>query len=168
MDWRAFWNGRHSIYVNDRHRTVHYTRVADDIIALVRQPDAIVLDYGCGEALFAARVAERCGRLYLSDAAPTVREKLAARHAGDAKIAVLAPDDVARLPDGSLDLVVSNSVLQYLTVAEFEALARMLRPITAFLELSQANVPPSIMAVPCKVRRIGMPSCASLLLSIST
>ena len=128
MDWRAFWNGRHSIYVNDRHRTVHYTRVADDIIALVRQPDAIVLDYGCGEALFAARVAERCGRLYLSDAAPTVREKLAARHAGDAKIAVLAPDDVARLPDGSLDLVVSNSVLQYLTVAEFEALARMLRP----------------------------------------
>ena len=128
MDWRAFWNGRHSIYVNDRHRTVHYTRVADDIIAMLPRADAIVLDYGCGEALFAGRVAERCGTLYLSDAAPSVREKLAARHAGDPKIAVLTPEDVARLPDGSLDLVVSNSVLQYLTVAEFEALARMLRP----------------------------------------
>ena len=56
-----------------------------------------VLDYGCGEALFAGRVAERCGALYLSDAAPSVREKLAARHAGDPKIAVLTPEDVAKL-----------------------------------------------------------------------
>lgn len=128
MDWRAFWNGRHSIYVNDRHRTVHYTRVADDIISVLPRRDAAVLDHGCGEALLAVRVAERCAKLYLCDAAPSVREKLAARHAADPRIAVLAPEEVAALPDGSFDLVVSNSVLQYLTVAEFEALARMLRP----------------------------------------
>jgi len=128
MDWRAFWDGRHSIYVNDRHRLVHYTRVADDIVSVLPRKDAVVLDYGCGEALFAERVAEHCARLYLCDAAPSVRDRLAERHAGNAKISVLAPEGAARLADSSLDLVVSNSVLQYLTVAEFETLARALRP----------------------------------------
>jgi SAM-dependent methyltransferase len=126
MDWRAFWDGRHSIYVNDRHRIVHYTRVADDIVSVLPRADATVLDYGCGEALFAERVAERCARLHLCDAAPSVRERLAQRYAGNAKISVLAPEDVARLPAASLDLAVSNSVLQYLAVAEFEALGRLL------------------------------------------
>ena len=37
-----------------------------------------MLDHGCGEALDAGRVAAACGKLYLCEAAPSVREKLRA------------------------------------------------------------------------------------------
>ena len=60
-------------------------------------------------------VAQVAGELLLCEAAPGIREALAQRFAGNAKIRVLAPHEVARLPDHSLDLVVLHSVLQYLT-----------------------------------------------------
>ena len=49
---------------------------ANDIIGLIPSPDAAVLDYGCGEALFADKIAAKCAQLTLSDAAPLVRERL--------------------------------------------------------------------------------------------
>lgn len=56
MNWRDLSDGKHRIYVNDRHRTVHHRRVADDIVAVLPRKNAVVLDFGCGEALFAGRV----------------------------------------------------------------------------------------------------------------
>ena len=122
MSWRDFWNGEHSIYVSERHRLLHYRQIAADIAAHVPTPDAVVLDHGCGEALSADAVARACGRLYLCEAAPNVREKLAQRFAREPKIAVLAPEDVTALPAGSLDLVVANSLAQDLSRSEFAAL----------------------------------------------
>lgn len=124
MSWRDFWNGEHAIYVSQRHKLLHYRAIANDIAGHVPGPDAVVLDHGCGEALSADRVAAACGTLYLCEAAPTVREKLMQRFSGLAKIAVLAPEDVTALPDGSLDLVIANSLAQYLTRDEFAALLR--------------------------------------------
>ena len=50
-DWVKFYDFKHSvIYVNARHRDVHYHRIAEDIGAYVPSPTAHVLDYGCGEA----------------------------------------------------------------------------------------------------------------------
>ena len=65
MSWREFWNGTHSIYVNERHRALHYDRIAKDIAARVPSQEAIVLDYGCGEAVGSEAVAARCAMLYL-------------------------------------------------------------------------------------------------------
>jgi len=127
MSWRDFWNQDTPIYVSGRHKVLHYARIAGDIARLVPSPDAAVLDFGCGEALSADRVAARCGRLYLCDAAPLVRERLLARFAGDARIAVLAPEDAESLPDESLDLIVANSVIQYLSLDELRALLRLSR-----------------------------------------
>jgi SAM-dependent methyltransferase len=127
MDWRAFWNGRHSIYVNDRHRTVHYTRVADDIIAMLPRADAIVLDYGCGEALHAEIVAAKAARLILAEPAPGVRARLSARFGNDSRIAVISTEDTAALPDASNDLVVMHSVAQYLSGEELDAVLRKIR-----------------------------------------
>ncbi len=127
MSWRDFWNQDTSIYVSGRHKVLHYARIAADIARLIPSPDAAVLDYGCGEALSADRVAARCGRLYLCDAAPLVRERLLARFAGDARIAVLAPEDAESLPDGSLDLMVANTVIQYLSLDELRSLLRLAR-----------------------------------------
>ena len=119
MNWRDFWNGDHAIYVSDRHRVLHYDRIARDIVALVDMPDPIMLDHGCGEASAADAVAGRVARLYLYDAAPTVQEKLRTKFAGNDRISVLSTHALEALPDASLDLVIVNSLLQYLTKDEF-------------------------------------------------
>ena len=127
-NWREFWDRPHRIYVNDRHRRVHYAQVAVDIIAEIPQSGAVVLDYGCGEALQAADIAGHCRRLYLCESGPSLRDTLQRRLSGIPAIKVIAPEDLAELPDGSLDLVVANSVLQYLTREETARLAETLRP----------------------------------------
>jgi SAM-dependent methyltransferase len=112
--WLGFWEGANRIYVNERHRAIHYRQVADDVLAVLPSSTApIVLDYGCGEALEAERIAERAERLFLFDAAKAVRERVALHFAGAAKIAVLDEAGLAALAPASLDLIVVNSVLQY-------------------------------------------------------
>jgi SAM-dependent methyltransferase len=125
--WLAFWDTSHSIYVNARHRDVHYRIIAEAIAALVTSPQARVLDYGSGEALHADLVAAAAGELLLCEGAPGVRAGLAARFAGNPKIRAVAPDDVARLPDGSLDFIVLHSVAQYLSPEELTALLAVFR-----------------------------------------
>ena len=59
-DWIEFWDTKHSIYVNARHEAAHFRRIAEDIRALCAGRRGVMLDYGCGEALSADRVAEPC------------------------------------------------------------------------------------------------------------
>jgi SAM-dependent methyltransferase len=118
MSWREFWDNQHSIYVSERHRLLHYDRIAKDIAAFIPSADAVVLDYGCGEASSADRLVGRCAKLYLVDVAPSVFAKLRRTFAGEAKIGVLSEDDFLLLPETSLDMVVCNSVLQYLRADE--------------------------------------------------
>lgn len=125
MNWRDYWNQDTPIYVSERHKLLHYRLVANDIIGLIPSPEAAVLDYGCGEALFADRIAVKCGHLYLSDAAPLVRERLDERFGQNNRITVLAPEEIATLPDASLDLIVVNSLLQYLSLEELRGLLKL-------------------------------------------
>ena len=129
--WREFWDSAHSIYVSERHKDVHYRDVAEQLAAFVPDPDARVLDYGSGEAMHADLVAPRARELLLCDAAASVRASIAARFAGNPKIKVIAPEEVERLPDGSLDLVFANSVVQYLTAAEFDRMLVLWRRLLA-------------------------------------
>jgi SAM-dependent methyltransferase len=126
-DWLAFFDSRHFLYVNARHKDVHYRLIAKEIAALVPAPDARVLDYGCGEALHADMVAEATGELILCEAAPGVRAALEARFASHANIRVLAPHEIARLKEHSLDLIILHSVVQYLTPAGAGALFTLFR-----------------------------------------
>ena len=129
-DWISFYDMRHSlIYVNARHRDVHYRKIADDIRALVQKPSAAVLDYGCGEATSADVIAAACGHFTMVEAAPNVRAALGARYAGNRKISVLAPDASAALPAGSFDLIVMHSVAQYLSGGELNRLLAMFRKL---------------------------------------
>jgi SAM-dependent methyltransferase len=130
-DWRSFWDSEHSIYVNARHKDVHYREIADQIAAFVPEPQARVLDFGCGDTLHADRVAAVAGEVMLCDSAPSVRAAMAARFASNPRIKVLAPEEVERLPDRSLDLVVMNSVVQYLTQAELDRLLALWRRLLA-------------------------------------
>lgn len=138
MDWISFYDFKHSvIYVNARHRNVHYETIAKDIRALVPSPDAIVMDYGCGEATSAALVAEACKHLTLVEAAPNVRAALRERYASNPKMSVMSPDEAAATPDHSVDMIVLHSVAQYLTAAELDAMMatfrRLLKPTGTFV-----------------------------------
>jgi SAM-dependent methyltransferase len=119
-DWRSFWDSAHSIYVNARHKDVHYREIAEQIAAFVPGPQARVLDYGCGEAIHADRVAAVAAQVLLCDQAPSVRAAIATRFAADPRIRALAPEEVEELPDRSLDLIVANSMTQYLSPAELD------------------------------------------------
>ena len=128
INWLAFWDTPHSIYVNARHRDIHYRLIAEQIAALVPSPQARVLDYGSGEALHADLVAAAAGELLLCEGAPGVRAGVAARFADNPKIRAVAPDDVKRLPDRSLDLIVLHSVAQYLTPEETDGTVGAVSP----------------------------------------
>jgi SAM-dependent methyltransferase len=147
-EWIAFWDSNHSIYVNARHKDVHYRAIAQDVLACV-PAGARVLDYGCGEALYAELIAARARELILCEAAPSLRGALAVRFAGRRNIAVLSPDEVAAQLAGSLDVVVMHSVAQYLTPQELDALLVMFRRLSApqGIVLIGDVIPPHVSAV---------------------
>jgi ubiquinone/menaquinone biosynthesis C-methylase UbiE len=131
-DWIDYYDSTHTIYASKHHRDLHFEVIARDIIGYVSSPDAVVLDYACGEALSAAKVAEACGKLYLAEPAPGVRGRLIARFAPNTKIRVRSLDDLRKMAEKSVDLVVMNSVAQYMTPEEldsaFAVVRRLLKP----------------------------------------
>jgi SAM-dependent methyltransferase len=147
-DWLAFWDSPHSIYVNARHKDAHYRLIAQDIAALVPGPNAHVLDYGSGEALHADLVAAAAEQLFLCEASPGLCSFLEGRFVANPKIRVLAPHEVARLPEHSLDLIVLHSVTQYLTAAGSGALFALFHRLLKSdgLLLVSDVVPPGLWA----------------------
>jgi ubiquinone/menaquinone biosynthesis C-methylase UbiE len=131
-EWIDYYDSTHTIYASKLHRDVHFQVVARDIIAYIERPDAVVLDYSCGEALAAADVADACGMLILAEPAPGVRGRLIARFAPNMKIRVRTLKDLKKMAESSVDLAVMNSVAQYMTPEQLnEALAdirRLLKP----------------------------------------
>jgi ubiquinone/menaquinone biosynthesis C-methylase UbiE len=136
-DWIDYYDSTHTIYVSRRHRDVHFDLIADDIIGYIPSPDAVVLDYACGEALSAPRVAEACGKLILAEPAPGVRGRLAARFAPNTRIRVRSLDELRGMDPASVDLAVMNSVAQYMTAVEldtaFAVIHRLLKPHGRFV-----------------------------------
>jgi ubiquinone/menaquinone biosynthesis C-methylase UbiE len=131
-DWIDYYDSTHTIYASKRHRDLHFAIIARDIIGYITSKDAVVLDYACGEALSAAEVAEVCGKLYLAEPAPGVRGRLIARFAPNTRIRVRSLEDLRKMAEKSVDLVVMNSVAQYMAPEEldsaFAVLQRLLKP----------------------------------------
>jgi SAM-dependent methyltransferase len=131
-DWIDYYDSTHTIYASKKHRDLHFEVIARDIIGYIASKDAVVLDYSCGEALSAAKVADACGMLILAEPAPGVRGRLIARFAPMIKIRVRSLEDVRKMHERSIDLVVMNSVAQYMTPQELDAallnIRRILKP----------------------------------------
>jgi SAM-dependent methyltransferase len=136
-EWIDYYDSTHTIYVSKLHRDVHFRTIADDIIGYIPSPDAVVLDYSCGEALFAPDVADACSRLILAEPAPGVRGRLIARFGADVKIKVRSIDELRHLDDHSVDLIVMISVAQYMTPEDldsaFTLIHRLLKPDGRFV-----------------------------------
>jgi ubiquinone/menaquinone biosynthesis C-methylase UbiE len=131
-DWIDYYDSTHTIYASKLHRDLHFHLIARDIIGYIASPDAVVLDYACGEALSAAKVADACGKLYLAEPAPGVRGRLIARFAPNTKIRVRSLEDLRKMAEKSVDLAIMNSVAQYMTAEEldtaFATIRRLLKP----------------------------------------
>ncbi len=146
MGWVEYWDDKPTIYVNDRHRVAHYRCVADGLIGYVGAGRPVVLDYGCGEALNADDVAKHARHLYLCDAAASVRAELTRRFAQVDNITVIAPEDLATWSAGPIDLIVANSVVQYLDRAGLDdSLASWKRLLSPGGRILLADIiPPSV------------------------
>lgn len=118
QSWIEFWNADHSIYVNDRHKAMHAQGIARDIVSQL-PASSVLLDYGCGEALYTEVVAAHARRVDLYDGAPAIRDGLRRRFAGLDRVRVLEPLDIEADPGASYDVVIANSLIQYLSREEF-------------------------------------------------
>src|SRR5579859_2550387 len=131
-DWIDYYDSTHTIYASKRHRDLHFEIIARDIIGYISSKDAVVLDYSCAEALSAAKVADACGMLILAEPAPGVRGRLIARFAPNTRIRVRSLEDIRKMHERSIDLVVMNSVVQYMKPEELDSallvLRRLLKP----------------------------------------
>jgi SAM-dependent methyltransferase len=118
--WLDFWNAPNAIYASPRHRQVHSAKVLAGVSRFVPAGGgAVVLDWGCGDALTANELAQSCRMLLLFEPAETTRRRLLASYAGRPKIEVLDEAKLETLAPASIDLIVVNSVVQYLSRQQF-------------------------------------------------
>jgi ubiquinone/menaquinone biosynthesis C-methylase UbiE len=81
----------------------------------------VVLDWGCGEALAAERIADLCDTVLLYDPAKSTRDRLYHLHGTHPGVRILDDQAVDTLAEDSIDLVIVNSVVQYLTPQQLGA-----------------------------------------------
>jgi SAM-dependent methyltransferase len=113
--WLDFWNAPNAIYVSRRHQDAHYAKVLSGIRRFMPAGGAAVaLDWGCGDALAANDLAQTCRTLLLYDRADATRSRLLANYAGSPKIRVLDDAELDAVSPASVNLIIVNSVVQYL------------------------------------------------------
>jgi|SRR5580658_4740712 SAM-dependent methyltransferase len=124
--WLDFWNAPNAIYVSRRHQEAHYAKVLGGIRGFVPAGGAaVVLDWGCGDALAADDLAQTCRTLLLYDRADSTRSRLLATYADRPKIRVLDDAELDAVAPASVDLIVVNSVVQYLDRRQFGEALRL-------------------------------------------
>ena len=115
QSWLDFWNAPNAIYVSRRHQDAHYAKVLSGIRRFMPAGGAaVVLDWGCGDALAADDLAQTCRTLLLYDRADSTRRRLLANFSGRPKIRVLDDAELNAVAPASVDLIIVNSVVQYL------------------------------------------------------
>ncbi len=95
-EWIDYYDTAHSIYVNARHRDVHFQGIARHIVTQHPSPDAVVLDYSCGEACSPTR-SPQLPATDPVEPAPGVRARLIDRFGKNPRI-VCARGELAAMP----------------------------------------------------------------------
>lgn len=121
--WLQYWSGDISLYVSPRHLAAHYRLLHDRLAPHLPPAPFTLVDYGCGEALMAPRLAAAGGSIVLVDEAPGRSTQLAARFRGAAGVTVAETLEAAT---GRSDLTVMISVSQYIPKDQFPTLVRRL------------------------------------------
>ncbi len=126
--WLDFWNAPNAIYASSHHQRVHSAKVLAGVSRFVPAGGgAVVLDWGCGDAVAAGELAQACRTLLLFEPADTTRRRLLASYANWPKIEVLDAAKLEAVAPASVDLIVVNSVVQYLSRQQFVDALRLFR-----------------------------------------
>jgi SAM-dependent methyltransferase len=126
--WSDFWDAPNAIFASDRHQRVHSAKVLAGVSGFVPVGgEAIVLDWGCGHAVAADELARSCRTLLLFEPAPSIRQRLLANYANRSKIEVLDAAKLDAVAPDSVDLIIVNSVVQYLSRQQFVAALQLFR-----------------------------------------
>ena len=73
-NWIDYWSSE-TQFASDDHKVIGYQAVFEDLKPYIKDSD-IVLDFGCGEALFADELSQHCEQLFLYDKAQSILDKL--------------------------------------------------------------------------------------------
>jgi cyclopropane fatty-acyl-phospholipid synthase-like methyltransferase len=127
--WDDFWD-----QVTDDQRllkeeAVEYLRNLETVVRL--RPDLRVLDFGCGWGNVARLLAPRVGRLYLWDDAPRMRNLAVQATIGMRNVEMLDLADESRRMPEPVDLILANSVGQFMAVEELRGWLRAWRGMLA-------------------------------------
>ena len=127
--WNAYWD-RLEQHVIFRVEAADYLRRLK--AALGHQRGARVLDFGCGFGFLAELLAPEVTALFVFDASDHMRRQAQRRLVGHANVPFLGPPGVAPWPAGiRFDLILVNSVVQYMTPDEFHGWLRRWRAMLA-------------------------------------
>jgi 2-polyprenyl-3-methyl-5-hydroxy-6-metoxy-1,4-benzoquinol methylase len=127
--WHAFWEEAPEKQRIVRAEAADYVSRMSRFITLHDQ--LRVMDFGCGTGYVAEALAQRVLQMAVWDASQAVRARTARRLAGHANITFLdLTSDSGIRASGCFDLILSHSVVQYMTREEF---FRWLRTWTSML-----------------------------------
>jgi cyclopropane fatty-acyl-phospholipid synthase-like methyltransferase len=120
--WLAYWDThrgeRRLIEVESQD---YVTRLSE---RLELGPKLTVLDFGCGTGVAASLLARHVGRILLWDAAPAARETARARIASVRNAELIDLPGSGSTFEHAFDLIVANSVVQYMSASELETWIR--------------------------------------------
>lgn len=119
-DWVAYWDELDEGQLLFREEADEYVR---NLAAAVRLDRGMrVLDFGCGYGFVAHGLAPLVGQLFLWDAAESMRACARSHLAGRPNVYILGSPGTSDAPgDPRFDLILVNSVIQYMSEAEFLA-----------------------------------------------
>jgi SAM-dependent methyltransferase len=118
--WKFYWEELRDNQQIFREQSDDYVRNLESTIEL--DPNAVVLDFGCGFGFVAEMLSPLVGELFLWDASANMRRRARVKVAGCRNIRFLDLSDSQASPrDLRFDLILVNSVVQYMTLDEFSA-----------------------------------------------
>jgi SAM-dependent methyltransferase len=128
--WKSYWEGLGGAEPFFRAQAQEYVRNLES--ALVLDSRARVLDFGCGFGFVAEALAPKVGELFVWDSSANMLRCTQRLVAGCRNVRVLDLSDPQTVPcDLRFDLIVVNSVVQYMSLDEFSVSLACWRTLVA-------------------------------------
>jgi SAM-dependent methyltransferase len=118
--WQSYWQGLSGAQRFFREQAQEYVRNLESAIVLDRR--ARMLDFGCGFGFVAETLAYKVGELFIWDSSANMLRSSRLLVRGQQNIRFLDLSDAQAVPSNlRFDLILVNSVVQYMTFDEFSA-----------------------------------------------
>jgi cyclopropane fatty-acyl-phospholipid synthase-like methyltransferase len=123
--WVRYWDAQNRIFTNERQKLTYYDAMLAGVQPYLPGLSGTVLDWGCGDALAAGRIADHAGTVLLYDTTASTRYRLQARYRTHPRIRILWDLSLDQVATESVDLIVANSVIQSLSTKDFDHTLRL-------------------------------------------